>query len=328
MRPSGHCSSPSGRPRQPITRAQKETPVSPSAQRATALGLVAVCLWSTSVGIMRATTEALGPTGAPAVLFTLAALLLLPGRTPLRELPRGYLVTGGALFVAYELCFVLAIGLARSRTEAIEVSMVNYLWPSLTVLLSTLAGGQRPSGVMAGGLALAFAGVIMAASPPEGVSLMRFFHNAAQNPLSYGLALTGAFVWAAYSTCTRFLARGGNGLWFFMLLSAIAFWGLHVVQHKPAPMAWSAGVVVQVGLATTAMTLAYAFWNQGMLNGNIRLLGLAANGTPLMSALFASLLLSTPLPHIFWLGAAFVAIGSALAALGAARGAGRPADGA
>lgn len=298
--------------------------MSRSVQHATALGLVAVCLWSTSVGIMRATTEALGPTGAPAVLFTLATLLLLPRRTPLRELPRSYLYAGAALFVAYEVCFVLAIGLARSRSEAIEVGMVNYLWPSLTVLLSTLAGGQRPNGVMAGGLVLAFAGVVMAASPPEGLSLMRFFHNAAENPLSYGLALAGAFVWAAYSTCTKFLARGGNGLWFFMLLSALAFWGLHAAQTDPAPMVWHAGVMVQVALATTAMTLAYAFWNQGMLNGNIRLLGLAANGTPLMSALFASLLLSTPLPGIFWLGAAFVAIGSAVAALGAARSAGRP----
>lgn len=58
------------------------------------------------------------------------------------------------------------------------------------------------------------------------------------------------------------------------------------------------------------MTLAYTLWNLGVLHGNIHALGLAANGTPLMSALFASLLLSTPLSATFWTGAALVALGS------------------
>lgn len=44
---------------------------------------------------------------------------------------------------------------------------------------------------------------------------------------------------------------------------------------------------------------------------------LAANATPLMSALFASVLLSTPLSGTFLIGAGMVAAGSLLAALGA-----------
>ncbi|MDN3920896.1 aromatic amino acid DMT transporter YddG [Roseateles violae] len=293
--------------------------MNPSSRGATLLGLLAILFWSTSVGVTRSTIEFLGPTGAPALLFSLSALLLWPRRRPLRELPRPYLIVGATLFVAYELCFVLALGLARDRGQAIEIGMVNYLWPSLTVLCSALAGRQRLNAPMLGGLALAFAGVIAASSPPEGMSPTRFFLNAADNPLCYGLALAGAIVWALYSTATKHLAQGRNGLWFFMPLSAVAFWIIHLLQASPPPMDWSARVVVQVGLAGAAVTLAYSLWNTGVLHGNIHLLGLAANGTPLLSALFASILLSTPLTGMFWIGAATVALGSLLAALGARR---------
>ncbi len=290
---------------------------------ATLFGLLAILFWSTSVGVTRSTIEHLGPTGAPAVLFTLSALFLLPRRGDLRALPRLYLVLGALLFVAYELCFVLALGLARSRHEAIEVGMVNYLWPSLTVLVSAIAGRQRLNLMMLGGLALAFVGVMGAASPPEGLSLLRFFDHVAENPLCYGLALAGALVWALYSTCTKHLAQGHNGLWFFMILAAAAFWILHGLQAEPVPMRWTAAIVVQVLLASAAVTLAYTLWNLGVLHGHIQLLGLAANGTPLMSSLFAALLLSVPLPATFWTGAVMVALGSLLAALGARRAAPR-----
>ncbi|MDH0867378.1 aromatic amino acid DMT transporter YddG [Mitsuaria sp. GD03876] len=286
---------------------------------ATLLGLVAILFWSTSVGVNRSTIEFLGRTGAPAVLFTAAALLLLPTRTSLRELPRRYLWIGAALFVAYELCFVLALGLARTRHEAIEVGMVNYLWPSLTVLCSAIAGRKRLNALMLGGLALALAGVVTASSPPEGLSLSRFFQNAAANPMAYGLAFIGAIVWALYSTCTKFMAQGKNGLWFFMALSAVAFWICHAFNGERPPMAWSMHVGIQVALASAAVTLAYTLWNIGVLRGNIHLLGLAANATPLLSALFASVLLSAPLPPIFWVGAAMVAVGSLVAGVGSRR---------
>jgi drug/metabolite transporter (DMT)-like permease len=284
---------------------------------ATLLGLLAILFWSTSVGVTRSTIEFLGRTGAPAVLFTVSALLLLPTRTSLRELPRRYLWLGAALFVGYELCFVLALGFARSRHEAIEVGMVNYLWPSLTVLCSAIAGRRRLNVLMLGGLALAFAGVIAASSPPEGLSFNQFFHNAASNPLSYGLAFIGAIVWALYSTCTKHMAEGKNALWFFMALSAAGFWIVHAFNVERAPMNWSTHIVIQIALASAAVTLAYMLWNIGVLRGNIHVLGLAANGTPLMSALFASVLLSAPLPPVFWGGAAMVAVGSLIAGVGA-----------
>ena len=49
-----------------------------------------------------------------------------------------FLVSGG-LFVFYEAAISASIGLAASSTQTVELSMVNYLWPSLTVLLNSTA---------------------------------------------------------------------------------------------------------------------------------------------------------------------------------------------
>ncbi len=279
------------------------------------MGLGAILLWSTSVGTMRGITEHLGATGGAAVLYTLSALLLfgLTKRTPLKAFPPAYLLLGAALFVGYQLCFALAVGLARSRAEAIEVGMVNYLWPSLTVVCSALAMRQRVGALMLAGLALAFAGVVVACMPATGFTLTGFLAHAAGNPRSYGLALGAAVTWALYCVVTSRLARGCNGVWLFMALSAVAFWVLFALQPQAGSMHWSGPAVAQVLLAGSAVGAAYALWNLAILRGNVGTLGLAANATPLLSALFASLWLSTALPISFWAGAALVVVGSVVA---------------
>lgn len=50
---------------------------------------------------------------------------------------------GSGLFVAYEVCLSLALGFASSRNQAIELGVVNYLWPCLTVLLAIVMNGQK-----------------------------------------------------------------------------------------------------------------------------------------------------------------------------------------
>lgn len=286
-----------------------------SSRAALAMGLGAILLWSTSVGTMRGITEHLGATGGAAALYTLSALLLLvlTKRTPLKAFPRAYLFLGTALFVGYQLCFALSVGLAHSRNEAIEVGMINYLWPSLTVVCSAAALRQRIGALMLAGLALAFAGVVVACMPAEGLSLSGFIAHAAGNPASYGLAVGAAVTWALYCTVTNVLAKGCNGLWLFMALSAAAFWTLHALQPGPSAMHWSLPAVAQLLMAGSAAGAAYAFWNLAILHGKVETLAIAANSTPLLSALFASLWLSTALPLTFWVGAGLVAVGSAVA---------------
>ena len=105
-------------------------------KKATLTGLAAIVLWSTMVGLIRGVSEGLGPVGGAAMIYTLSGLLLLTtvGFPRLRQMPRAYLLAGSLLFVSYEICLALSLGFAGSRQQAIEVGMVNYLWPSLTIL--------------------------------------------------------------------------------------------------------------------------------------------------------------------------------------------------
>lgn len=101
-------------------------------KRATTIGFAAIILWSTMVGLIRGVSEGLGAVGGAAMIYSLSGLLLIftIGFPNLRQIPRLYLLAGSVLFVSYEICLALSLGYAASRQQAIEVGMVNYLWPS------------------------------------------------------------------------------------------------------------------------------------------------------------------------------------------------------
>ena len=62
------------------------------------------------------------------------------------------------MFVCYEIFLALALGYSNSRSRAIEVSIVNYLWPALTVLFAVLGVIKSQTGYCTR-LMLAFIGV-------------------------------------------------------------------------------------------------------------------------------------------------------------------------
>lgn len=105
------------------------------------MGLTAVVFWSTNVGLMRSVSESFGTVAGAALIYSVAAIILLftVGLPKLSSVPRTYLLWGSLLFIAYELCFALSIGYAQNGRQAIEVGMINYLWPSFTLLNTQLS---------------------------------------------------------------------------------------------------------------------------------------------------------------------------------------------
>lgn len=281
--------------------------------KATLIGVSAILLWSAVVGLIRGVSENLGATGGAAAIYSVASvfLLLSVGLKRLASFPRRYLVWGSILFVAYELCFSLSIGYANNSRQAIEASMVNYLWPSLTMLAAIVVNKHRASWLIMPGLALAILGICRVLGGDEGLNLESMLFNVQDNPLSYGLAFAGALIWAAYCTITARIAKGANGITLFFILTALVLWIKYLIggggQMDPDTHA-----LLYLVLAGAAMGFGYAAWNTGILHGHVTILAGASYFVPVLSAVLSALILSTTLPLSFWQGAAMVCAGSVL----------------
>lgn len=282
-------------------------------KRATLIGLLAVLLWSTMVGFIRAVSEGLGPVGGAAMIYTLSGLLLIVtvGFPGLRNFPRKYLLAGSLLFASYEVCLALSLGFAATRQQAIEVGMVNYLWPSLTILCAIVFNGQKSTFWVVPGLLLALLGVCWVLGGEHGLNITEIQQNIISSPLSYALAFIGAFLWAFYCIVTAKYAKGANGITLFVLLTAVVLWVKFFLTPQP-PMDFSLPVVVKLLLTAISLGFAYAAWNVGILHGNVTILAAASYFTPVLSSALAALVLSAPLSFSFWQGALMVCAGSLL----------------
>ncbi|MCE1938289.1 aromatic amino acid DMT transporter YddG [Enterobacter hormaechei] len=282
-------------------------------KRATLIGLVAILLWSTMVGLIRSVSEGLGPVGGAAMIYTVSGLLCLAtvGFPDIKRFSKGYLTAGSVLFVSYEMCLALSLGFAATRSQAIEVGMVNYLWPSLTIVFAILFNGQKSTLWVIPGLAISLLGVGWVLGGENGLHVHDIMLNIVSSPLSYGLAFTGAFIWAAYCTVTSRYARGQNGITLFVLLTALSLWVKYAVSDQPE-MVFSVPVVVKLLMCGVALGFGYAAWNIGILHGNVTVLAAVSYFTPVLSAALAAIMLSSPLSFSFWEGALMVCAGSLL----------------
>lgn len=279
--------------------------------KATLIGLGAIVMWSAIVGLVRAVSGYFGAVGGAALIYSLAAVLLCMsvGFPDLRRFSRAYLCWGTLLFVSYEVCLALSIGLASSDRQAVEVGMINYLWPTLTIMAAIVFNRQKCHAWVVLGLALSIVGIVWILAADSGFDWQGTVDNMASNPLSYGLAFLGAFIWAAYCTVTAKMGQGNNGItWYFMLV-AVFLWGQFLLTDSaPWVVSWTS---IAVLLATAlAMGLGYATWNVGLLHGNVTLLAGASYFIPVISAFLSASFLRIPLSVAFWQGAMMVCAGS------------------
>lgn len=288
-------------------------PASMNSRKATLIGLIAVVLWSSIVGLIRGVSDHLGATGGAALIYSVASvfLLLSVGFPRLSSFPKKYLLWGSLLFVSYELCLSLSIGYANSGRQAIEVGMVNYLWPAFTMISAIIFSRQRANWLIIPGFITAIIGICWVLGGDQGLDLAGMLANVQDNPLSYGLAFAGALIWAAYCTVTTNIAQGKNGVTPFFMAVALALW-VKFLLGAHAPMSFSVPALVYLLLAAAAMGFGYAAWNVGILHGNVTVLAGASYFIPVFSSALAAVLLQAPLPGSFWIGAALVSAGSIL----------------
>lgn len=285
----------------------------------TALGIVAVLLWGSTVAFGRSLSAQLGPLHAAAAVYLLSGAVSLgyfasrPSRLRIvLRLPPLYLIVCGGLFVGYVVCFYLALGLASGSRQAIEVGVINYLWPVATVVLSVPLLGTRARWTLAPGVALAVSGIALATLPASAWRSGSLLDALHRDWLPYLLALIAALDWALYSNLSRRLAGGGGAgaVPVFMVATALVM-GMLAWLQPPTEVRWSSRTVLELGyLGIFPTALGYAFWEVAMRRGNLLRVATASYFTPLISVVVAALYLrAMPEPGL-WLGCALVIAGA------------------
>jgi drug/metabolite transporter (DMT)-like permease len=279
----------------------------------TIAGCSAILLWSLIVGLIRNVTEQLGPIGGAAMIYSVSSifLVLVIGAPRLTLFSPKYLLIGGGMFVSYEMCLSLALGMAHSRTQAVEMSIINYLWPSLTVLFAVVASRKPVNKILYPAIALSFFGVAWTLSGDGGLSISQLLANAATNPVSYTLAFVGAFIWAAYCNVTKKLANGKNAITWFFIATALSLWIKYLFSDEGS-LVFTGGVMIDLLLAGIVMGSGYALWNIGIIGGNMVLLATFSYFTPVLSTFFSAWILDIELTVQFWQGVTMVTIASLL----------------
>ena len=280
---------------------------------ATTIGLTAVLLWGSNVGLIRTVTADFGAIGGAALIYSIATIILFftIGLPKLSTVPKSYLLWGSILFVACELCFSLSIGFAQNSQQAIEVAMVNYLWPTFTLIFAIIFNQVKSNLLIIPGFILALVGICWALGGGQGFDLGQMFSNIQQNPLSYGLALSAALIWAGYCSVTLKTAKGSNLVTLFFALATVVLW-IKYLTIGGNPLEFTSDNILNLVMAASALGLGYGVWNIGIIYGNITILAGASYFTPILSAFFAALILNTSLSFAFWQGVVMVTAGAIL----------------
>jgi drug/metabolite transporter (DMT)-like permease len=294
----------------------------PSARLATSGGLLAILLWSTTIACSRSLTESLGPMSSASFVFLLGGSLGLSGLAVQGRLawariasaPRHLLVCGG-LFVAYMACLYGALGLARDRSQVLEVGLLNYLWPMLTVLLSVFFLRLHVSLLLVPGTACALAGIVLTMAQEQGLSWSGLSRHVAATPTPYLLGLGAALTWALYSNLSRVWGSraDASGVFLFMIATGVILGSAALWTHE-SPR-WTARGCAELGFLAVVSSLGYLLWDVAMRRGDMVLVATASYFTPFLSTLSSSLYLGVRAGPRLWLGCLLILGGAVLCKL-------------
>ena len=178
------------------------------------------------------------------------------GLPDFHRIDKRYLYFGIPTANLSSLTFCLAIFTSSGGAQTMEVGMVNYLWPSLTILFAVLFNGVRTRWWLYPGLLVAFGGIIVILSGDKGFSVTEFVARFAENPVSYLLALVAAVTWAGYSSMTRAWGKGINPSTIIFAVDTLLFLVLWLLDIGAQPVAASAHGLMSVIFGGIAVGMA------------------------------------------------------------------------
>lgn len=282
-------------------------------RRATAVGSIAIVLWAT-LAMGAASTGDIPAFQMTAITFLVAGVSIaitakLLGRdlTPAIRQPPLAWVLGLTGYFGYHFFYFLAFRLSPSA--AVEVNLINYLWPLFIVLFASIGPGRGLGRAQFIGAAAGLIGCfIIVAGKGGGVSF------AVADLPGYASAATCAVLWAIYSVgagrfCANVPTEGVIGHCFGTAILA----GLCHLAFETTVVPSSGQLLAAALMGFGPMGVAFYVWDYGVKRGDVQTLGALCYAAPLMSTL---LLIGAGMgqggAHV-WAAALFIVGGAAFA---------------
>ena len=248
---------------------------------ATWSGIFAILLWS-SLALMAVFTASLPPFEVLALSFAiggLASLLASPGSLRarldrLRQPWPAFALVLAALFGYHALYFI-----AFRHAPAIEVNLINYLWPLLIVVFAAFLPGVRVKPGQLIGTVFGLCGVIIMLVQGRALAI-----DPAHLP-GYAAAFAAALIWSGYSVLNRRHASVPSAAIAGPCLVVALLAGIvHLAfEQSVVPDRAQAFVLVLMGLGPVGV--AFRLWDRGTKHGDLALLGTLSYAAPLLSSL-------------------------------------------
>jgi drug/metabolite transporter (DMT)-like permease len=221
-----------------------------------------------------------------------------------------YLVCGVFWFLNLTLSW-LAFASVNSSGELLVAGFLNYLWPSLTLVLAIPILHQRATWWLLPGLSCVLTGLVLgkiATAPPDATEQALTHLNLA----AYSLAIADAIAWALYSNFSRKLSnpQGASAVPMYMLVTSAALLLASVYSEQPLHANTSDWFLL-FGWSLAA-ALAYLFWDIGMRFGNVVTISTISMFIPLFSTIITALVSGHGLSSPLILAAALVVVGSSI----------------
>ena len=288
-----------------------------STVQGTLVAVVPCIIWSAAVLVMNRLSIPFGPLRAAglelgvagAILFIAAGIRGSASRI-WGHSPRCLSLCG--LFWSLNLILSwLAFASVTSSGELLVAGLLNYLWPSLTLLIAIPILGKRMNWLLGPGLAAAFAGIILgkiATAPDDATTdaLMRI------NVVAYSLAVLDALAWALYSNLSRKLSNpnGASAVPLYMLVTSALLLIMSSSIEAPSNAAFSDWLLLMVWAVATAV--AYLCWDIGMRFGNVVTISTMSMFIPLFSTIITAVISGHLLSPLLLFAAGVVVVGSAI----------------
>lgn len=276
---------------------------------ATLLGISALLLWATLVGLLRLSTAKFGPMYTATYVYTISAFILYftYGLPNLKSASKKFLIISSIIFVTFEICYALSITMANTSEKSIELNIIFNLWPTFTIILMALLKEEKVNKFTILGILISFSGIIFI-NYKDGFNILASIKN---NPASYLLILAASILWSIYCLYTKKHSNGVNLISLYFILTAIVLWTLTLFTqgfNLTKVTTWMSYVIIFLNASFFA--LGYLAWNIGIIKGNMSVLILLSYFAPIFSSVFSMLVLQTNLSGNFWPGSFIVVVGS------------------